>query len=127
MGEESTTPVYIGKYEDGKIIYEPLAMNVAISMDLGEEESVDISSPLPSIQAMMGEPITLSALLCRKGLRKFYKVLGVPAFLRTEFLFPKKKKRGTARRNRRMKRAEKRFINFVHSKYGMTTLTRRIK
>ena len=118
MGEESTTPVYIGKYEDGKIIYEPLAMNVAISMDLGEEESVDISSPLPSIQAMMGEPITLSALLCRKGLRKFYKVLGVPEFLRTEFLFPKKKKRGTARRKRRMKVYKQRFIKFVNDKYG---------
>lgn len=117
MGEESTSCVYLGSYEDGKIVYEPLVMNVAVSMDLGEEESVDISSPLPSIQAMMGEPITLSALLCRKGLRRFYKVLGVPAYLRTEFLFPKKKKRGTARRKRRMKRAEQSFINFVRAKY----------
>lgn len=118
MGEESTSCVYLGSYEDGKIVYEPLAMNVAVSMDLGEEESVDISSPLPSIRAMMGEPITLSALLCRKGMRRFYKVLGVPAYLRTEFLFPKKKKRGTARRKRRMKRAKQRFINFIRAKYG---------
>ena len=117
MGEESTSCVYLGSYEDGKIVYEPLAMNVAVDMDLGEEESVDISSPLPSIQAMMGEPITLSVLLCRKGLRRFYKVLGVPAYLRTEFLFPKKKKRGTARRKRRMKRAEQSFINFIRAKY----------
>ena len=117
MGEESTSCVYLGSYEDGKIVYEPLAMNVAVGMDLGEEESVDISSPLPSIQAMMGEPITLSGLLCRKGLRRFYKVLGVPAYLRTEFLFPKKKRRGTARRKRRMKRAEQSFINFVRAKY----------
>lgn len=118
MGEESTSCVYIGSYEDGKVVYEPLAMNVAVSMDLGEEESVDISSPLPSIQAMMGEPITLSCLLCRKGLRKFYKVLGVPAYLRTEFLFPKKKRRGTARRKRKLRRSEQRFIKFVHDKYG---------
>lgn len=117
MGEESTSCVYLGSYEDGKIMYEPLAMNVAVDIDLGEEESVDISSPLPSIQAMMGEPITLSGLLCRKGLRRFYKVLGVPAYLRTEFLFPKKKKRGTARRKRRMKRAEQSFINFIRAKY----------
>lgn len=118
MGEESKSCIYLGSYEDGKIVYEPLAMYVAVGMDLGEEESVDISSPLPSIQAMMGEPITLSCLLCKKGLRRFYKVLGVPTYLLTEFLFPKKKKRGTARRKRRMKRAKQRFINFVHAKYG---------
>lgn len=118
MGEESTSCVYLGSYEDGKVVYEPLAMDVAVGMDLGEEESVDISSPLPSIQAMMGEPITLRGLLCKKGLRKFYKVLGVPSYLRTEFLFPKKKKRGTARRKRRIKRAEQSFINFIHAKYG---------
>lgn len=118
MGEESTSCVYIGSYEDGKIVYEPLAMNVAVDMDLGEEESVDISSPLPSIQAMMGEPITLSGLLCRKGLRRFYKVLGVPAYLRTEFLFPKKKKRGTARRKRKLIRYEQKFRAFIKEKYG---------
>ena len=118
MGEESTSCVYLGSYEDGKVVYEPLAMNVAVSMDLGEEESVYISSPLPSIQAMMGEPITLSGLLCRKGLRKFYKVLGVPTYLRTEFLFPKKKKRGTARRKRGMTVYKQRFIKFINAKYG---------
>lgn len=121
MGEESTSCVYIGSYEDGKVVYEPLAMNVAVSID-SEEESFDISSfnstPLPSIQAMMGEPITLSGLLCRKGLRKFYKVLGVPAYLRTELLFPKKKKRGTARRKRSIERTKKKFIEFMNDKYG---------
>lgn len=122
MGEESTSCVYLGSYEDGKIVYEPLAMNVAVSMDLGEEESVDISSPLPSIQAMMGEPITLSATLCRKGLRRFYKVFGVPAYLRTEFLFPKKKKRGTARRKRKVRRSKQRFIKFIKDKYGDTMI-----
>ena len=75
--------------------------------------------PLPTIRGIMkDDSITITGLLCRKGLRRLYKALGMPGYLRTEFLFPKKKKRGTARRKRRMKRAEQSFINFIRAKYS---------
>lgn len=119
MGEESTTPVYIGKYEDGKVVFEPLAKLEVTNMDITDtDQSDDIIRPLSFVQAMMGKPITLRVFLQKKGLRGFYKAIGMPAYLRTEYLFPKKKKRGTARRKRRMKRAEQSFINFIKAKYG---------
>lgn len=120
MGEESTTPVYIGKYEDGngKVIFEPLGEFEAVDYDITDVHPDDMVKPMLSIQAIMGEPITLRAFLCKKGLRRFYKAIGMPAYLRTEYLFPKKKKRGTARRKRKIKRAEQSFINFINAKYG---------
>lgn len=123
MGEESTTPVYIGRYEDGKVVFEPLAEFKTVDIDITDtNQSDDLIKPVPSIQTIMKQPITLRAFLRKKGLRGFYKAIGMPAYLRTEYLFPKKKKRGTARRKRRMKRAEQRFISFVHAKYGDTMI-----
>ena len=118
MGEESTEAVYIGKYEDGVIKFEPLAELEVTKVDITDTSpSDDIITLVPSIQTIMKQPITLRAFLRKKGLRGFYKAIGMPAYLRTEYLFPKKKKRGTARRKRKMKKAEQRFINFVHAKY----------
>lgn len=118
MGEESTTPVYIGKYEDGKVIFEPLGEFEVIDHDITDVYPDDMVAPMRYIQAIMGEPITVRAFLQKKGLRGFYKAIGMPGYLRTEYLFPKKKKRGTARRKRKIKRAEQRFISFVKAKYG---------
>lgn len=118
MGEESTTPVYIGKYDDGKVVFEPLGEFKVTDMDIEKVHSDDVVAPMRYIQAIMGEPITVRAFLQKKGLRGFYKVIGMPAYLRTEYLFPKKKKRGTARRKRKIERAKKRFIEFVRDKYG---------
>lgn len=118
MGEESTTPVYIGKYEDGKVVFEPLGEFEVIDHDITDVYPDDMIKPVRSIRAIMKEPITLRAFLRKKGLRGFYKAIGMPAYLRTEYLFPKKKKRGTARRKRRMKVYKQRFIKFVNDKYG---------
>ena len=118
MGEESTGTVYIGKYGDGAVRFEPLAELEVTKVDITDTSpSDDIITPVPSIQTIMKQPITLRAFLRKKGLRGFYKAIGMPAYLRTEYLFPKKKKRGTARRKRRMKRAEQSFINFIRAKY----------
>lgn len=120
MGEKSTSPVYGAKYEDGKVIFEPIGEFEAAVHDVADvyTDNCDyvISKPLPYISAIMEQPITLRAFLRRNGLRGFYKAIGMPAYLMTEYLFPKKKKRGTARRKRRIKRAEQSFINFVHAK-----------
>jgi len=113
MGEETTTSVYIGKYEDGAVRFEPLTEFEVIDHDITDVYPDDMVRTIMSDQT-----ITVRAFLQKKGLRGFYKAIGMPAYLRTEYLFPKKKKRGTARRKRRMKRAEQSFINFVHSKYG---------
>lgn len=119
MGEESTSPVYIGKYEDGKVVFEPLTEFEVTDTDITDTNtSDDIVIPGLSIQAIMKQPITLRAFLRRKGLRGFYKAIGMPRYLRTEHLFPKKKRRGTARRKRKMKRAKRSFINFIKAKYG---------
>lgn len=118
MGEESTTPVYIGKYEDGAVKFELLGECKVIDHDITDVYPDDMIKPLPYIRALMKEPITLRTFLQKKGLRGFYKAIGMPAYLRTEYLFPKKKKRGTARRKRRMKVYKQCFINFVNAKYG---------
>lgn len=119
MGEESTSPVYIGKYEDGKIEFEPLGEFKVIDHDITDIYPDDMIKPLPTIRGIMkDDSITITGLLCRKGLRRLYKALGMPAYLRTEYLFPKKKKRGTARRKRRMKRYKQSLINFMNAKYG---------
>jgi hypothetical protein len=119
MGEESTTPVYIGKYEDGAVRFEPLGeFKVVVDHDITDVYPDNMVKPVSSIQTIMKEPITLRAFLRKKGLRGFYKAIGMPGYLRTEYLFPKKKKRGTARRKRRMKVYKQRFINFINAKYG---------
>ena len=118
MGEESTTPVYIGKYEDGTVRFEPLSEFEVIDHDITDVYPDDMVAPMRYIQAIMGEPITVQGFLNLKGLRGFYKAIGMPAYLRTEYLFPKKKKRGTARRKRRMKIYKQSFINFMNAKYG---------
>lgn len=119
MGEESTEAVYIGKYEDGAVRFEPLGELKVIDHDITDVYPDNMVKPLPTIRGIMkDDSITITGLLCRKGLRRLYKALGIPGYLRTEFLFPKKKIRGTARRKRRMKRAEQSFINFIHAKYG---------
>ncbi len=122
MGEESTSPVYSAKYEDGKVVFEPLCEFEAAVHDVTDIYPDDcdyvLAKLLPYTSAVMKQPITLRAFLRKKGLRGFYKAIGMPAYLRTEYLFPKKKKRGTARRKRKIERAKKKFIKFVHDKYG---------
>lgn len=119
MGEESTTPVYIGKYDDGKVVFEPLGEFEVTDTDITDTHpSDDLIKPIRSIQAIMQQPITLRAFLCKKGLRRFYKAIGMPAYLRTEYLFSKKKKRGTARRKRKLRRYEQNFRAFIKEKYG---------
>lgn len=122
MGEESLTPVYIGKYEDGHVSFVPLGEFEVIDHDITDVYPDDMIKPLPCIRAIMKEPITLRAFLRKKGMRGFYKAIGMPAYLRTEYLFPKKKKRGTARRKRKIERevakAKKSFIKFINDKYG---------
>ena len=122
MGEESTTPVYIGKYEDGAVRFEPLGEFKVVDHDITDVYPDDMVKPLPYIRTLMKEPITLKLFLHKKGLRGFYKAIGMPPYLRTEYLFPKKKKRGTARRKRRMKRAKQSLINFINAKYGSSMI-----
>lgn len=117
MGEESTTPVYIGRYEDGKVVFEPLGEFEVIDHDITDVYPDDCDhvmvKPLPCIQTIMKQPITIRAFLRKKGLRGFYKAIGMPAYLRTEYLFPKKKKRGTARRKRKLRRYEQAFRAYI--------------
>ena len=112
MEEKSTSPVYSAKYKDGAVRFE------VIDHDITDVYPDDMFAPMRYIQAIMGEPITVRAFLQKKGLRGFYKAIGMPRYLRTEYLFPKKKKRGTARRKRRMKRYKQSLINFMNAKYG---------
>ena len=44
---------------------------------------------------------TLHFTMPRKAKRKFSKILGMPKYKETEWVFPKKKKRGTKRRRRK--------------------------
>lgn len=119
MGEESTSPVYIGKYEDGKIEYEPLGEFKVIDHDITDVYPDDMVKPMEQVRTIMSDhTITVKAFLQKKGLRGFYKAIGMPGYLRTEYLFPKKKKRGTARRKRRLKVYRQRLIKFINDKYG---------
>ncbi len=143
MGEESPlTPVYTGKYEDGAVKFELLGEFEVIDHDitdvypddmvrtfepLGEFEVIDhdITDVYPDDMVRTIErdkTITVKAFLQKKDLRWFYKAIGMPAYLRTEYLFPKKKKRGTARRKRRMKVYRQRFIKFINDKYGVNSI-----
>jgi hypothetical protein len=118
MGEGSTTPVYIGKYEDGKVIFEPLGEFKVIDHDITDVYPDDMIKPMQYVRTITrDQTITVQGFLSLKGLRGFYKAIGMPAYLRTEYLFPKKKKRGTARRKRRMKVYKQCFINFINAKY----------
>ena len=119
MGEESTTPVYIGKYDDGKVVFEPLGEFKVIDHDITDVYPDDMVEPMSYVRTITrDQTITVQGFLSLKGLRGFYKAIGMPAYLRTEYLFPKKKKRGTARRKRKMKVYKQRFIKFVNGKYG---------
>lgn len=119
MGEESTTPVYIGKYEDGAVRFEPLCEFKVIDHDITDVYPDDMIKPMQYVRTIMrDQTITVQGFLSLKGLRGFYKAIGMPGYLRTEYLFPKKKKRGTARRKRRMKVYKQRFIKFLNDKYG---------
>lgn len=119
MGEESTSPVYIGKYDDGKIEYKPLGEFKVIDHDITDVYPDDMVKPMQQVRTITrDQTITVKAFLQKKGLRGFYKAIGMPAYLRTEHLFPKKKKRGTARRKRRMKVYRQHFIKFINAKYG---------
>lgn len=119
MGEESTTPVYIGKYEDGRVVFEPLGEFKVIDHDITDVYADDLVKPMEYVRTITrDQTITVEAFLQKKGLRGFYKAIGMPAYFRTEYLFPKKKKRGTARRKRRMKRYKQSLINFINAKYG---------
>lgn len=119
MGEESTTPVYIGKYDDGKVVFEPLGEFEVIDHDITDVYPDDMVKPMEYVRTIMrDQTITVRAFLQKKGLRGFYKAIGMPRYLRTEHLFPKKKRRGTARRKRRMKVYRQRFIKFINGKYG---------
>ena len=119
MGEESTEAVYIGKYEDGVIKFEPLGEFEVIDHDITDVYPDDMIKPMQHVRTIMrDQTITVQGFLQKKGLRGFYKAIGMPGYLRTEHLFPKKKKRGTARRKRRMKVYRQRFINFMNAKYG---------
>ena len=119
MGEESTSPVYIGKYEDGKVVFEPLGEFKVIDHDITDIYPDDMVKPMQYVRTITrDQTITVKAFLQKKGLRGFYKAIGMPAYLRTEYLFPKKKKRGTARRKRKLKVYRSRFIKFINNKYG---------
>ena len=113
MGEESLTPVYIGRYEDGHVAFVPLGEFEVIDHDITDVYPDDMVRTITRDQT-----ITVQGFLSLKGLRGFYKAIGMPAYLRTEHLFPKKKKRGTARRKRKMKVYKQRFIKFINDKYG---------
>ena len=119
MGEESTSPVYIGKYDDGKVVFEPLGEFEVTDVDVEAVNYDDVVAPMEYVRTITRDKtITVRAFLQKKGLREFYKAIGMPRYLRTEYLFPKKKKRGTARRKRRMKVYRQRFIKYINNKYG---------
>ena len=119
MGEESISHVYIGKYKDGHVVFEPLGEFEVTDMDVEAVNYDDVVAPMEYVRTITRDKtITVQAFLNLKGLRGFYKAIGMPEYLRTEYLFPKKKKRGTARRKRKIERATKKFIKFVHDKYG---------
>lgn len=112
MGEESNLGGYV-KFSDAE--WKPIAH---ITMDeITEPEDRFVTD---FIRTLWREPIecSIKVLMQRKGMRKLYKHIGCPEYFVTEWLFPKKKKRGTARRKRKLRRYEQNFRAFIKEHYG---------
>lgn len=102
MGEESEFGGYV-KFGDSEC--EPIGH---ITMDEITEEEPEDHFVTEFIRTFWREPVegSIKVLLQRKGIRKLYKHIGFPEYWITEWLFPKKKKRGTARRLRRARKGK---------------------
>ena len=102
MGEESDLGGYIRL---GAGEWEPICH---ITMDEITEEESEESFVTDFIRTFWREPVegSIKVLLKRKGIRKLYKNIGFPVYWITEWLFPKKKKRGSARRLRRARKTK---------------------
>ena len=72
---------------------------------VGEVKEIFISEPTQEVEypeiSLQGETITMSLDLCRKGKIVFGRIFEMPKYKITEWMFPKKKKRGSKRRNKR--------------------------
>ena len=102
MGEESELGGYV-KFGDSE--WEPIAH---ITTDEITEEEPKESFVTEFIRTFWREPVegSIKILLQRKGIRRLYKHIGFPEYFITEWLFPRKKKRGSARRLRRARKAK---------------------
>ena len=114
MGEESDLGGYV-KFGDGE--WQPVAHITMDEITEKEPEDCFVTNFIRTFSRGSVEG-SITVLLQRKGIRKLYRHVGFPEYYITEWLFPKKKKRGTARRKRRIKVYRQRFIKFMNDKYG---------
>lgn len=69
-------------------------------MDLIDRQK-ESSVGYPDIKLTDGSEITITIKIDRKNKKVLAKILMMPKYIATEWMFPKKKKRGTARRKRK--------------------------
>lgn len=72
----------------------------------------------PVIRLTDGGSITATLNMTRDDRKVWAKILMLPKYKKTEFMFPKKKKRGTARRRRRLERFKGWSEHFIADKFG---------
>lgn len=72
---------------------------------VGEAKEIFISEPTQEVEypeiSLQGETITMSFNLRRKDKIVWGRIFGMPKYKVTEWMFPKKKKRGSKRRKRK--------------------------
>lgn len=99
MGEKSELGCYV-KFGDAE--WEPIAHISMNEITEAEPEDCFVTEFIRTFGRGSVEG-SITVLLQRKNMRKLYKHIGFPEYWITEWLFPKKKKRGSARRKRRVK------------------------
>lgn len=81
--------------------YTKLAEVKEISSITGETLSPSALGPCDAVTVCEPFTATYNFSMARKGLRAFAKIMMIPKYKATEWVFPKKKKRGTMRRRRK--------------------------
>lgn len=73
---------------------------------VGEVKEIFITEPMQEVEfpkiSLQGETITMSLNLRRKDKKVFGRIFEMPKYKVTEWMFPKKKKRGSKRRKRKV-------------------------
>ena len=72
----------------------------------------------PAICMTDGGEMTVSINLTRDSRKTWAEIFMLPKYKKTEFMFPKKKKRGTARRRRRLERFKRWTEHYIADRFG---------